>query len=135
MLGSDRPIDPWSTAYWEPEPKKAAATKATPKSDPLAAMPPPPAPANAFAALSKPVTPTGDAVKLVKDEILDDVKRAILANKCLSKAGIVDVVYQQFRDRTTRTEMKNTIEFVAEKKKGASRNKEWELKPGHELKL
>ncbi|KAH8177294.1 chromatin assembly factor 1 subunit A domain-containing protein [Sarocladium implicatum] len=134
LLGSDRPIDPWSTTYWEPEPKKAAATKALSKSEQSATMPPPPAPANAFAALSKPATSTTDGIKLVKDEVLDDVKRAILENKKLSKVGIVDVLYQQFRDRTSRLEVKNTIEFVAEKK-GAGRAKEWELKPGHELKV
>ena len=98
-------------------------------------MPPPPAPANALAALSNPAAPATDAVKLVKDEILDDLKRAILDNKRLSKAGIVDVLYQQFRDRSSRLEVKNTIEFVAEKKKGTGRGKEWELRPGHELQV
>jgi chromatin assembly factor 1 subunit A len=98
-------------------------------------MAPPPAPANAFAVLSKPVPAPTDTVKLVRDDILDDVKRAILANKLLSKVGMVDVVYQQFRDRSSRAEVKNTIEVVAEKKKGANKLKEWELKPGHELKL
>lgn len=98
-------------------------------------MAPPPAPANAFAALSKPAAPSSEGVKLVKDEIMEDVKRAILSNKLLSKVGMVDVVYQQFRDRSSRAEVKNTIEVVAEKKKGANRLKEWELKPGHELKL
>lgn len=87
-------------------------------------MAPPPVP-NAS------VTP---AVKICKAEILNDVKRAILVNKGLSKVGMVDFVFQQFRTETSRTEVKNTIELVAERKKcAASKGKEWDLKPGHEI--
>lgn len=98
-----------------------------------AAMLPPPTPANAFAALTKAGPPASGPTKIVKDDILDDIKKAILDNKLLSKVGIVDYVYQQFREKTTRTEVKNTIELVAEKK-GTGRVKEWELRPGFELK-
>jgi chromatin assembly factor 1 subunit A len=100
-----------------------------------AVMPPPPAPTSAFAALSgTPAAPA--ATKLVKKEILNDVKKAILDNKGLSKVGIVDFVFNQFRDNASRAEVKNTIELVAEnKKKGTGRHKEWDLKPGHEIAL
>ncbi|CAH0017713.1 unnamed protein product [Clonostachys rhizophaga] len=122
-------INPWSDAYWEPAPKKVQAA------DMGVVMPPPPAPTSAFAALSG--TPTAPAAtKLVKKEILNDVKKAILDNKGLSKVGIVDFVFNQFRDNASRAEVKNTIELVAEnKKKGTGRHKEWDLKPGHEIAL
>ena len=74
--------------------------------------------------------PPAAPIKVVKDEIMDDVKKAILDNKGLSKVGIIDVVFQQFRDQASRTEVKNTIELVAEKQ-GPGRAKEWVLKPEH----
>lgn len=63
---------------------------------------------------------------------MDDVKKAILENAALSKVGIIDFVFHQFRDNVSRAEVKNTLEHVAEKK-GAGRQKAWALKPGHEL--
>ena len=121
-------IDPWSTAYWEPEPKPASKTageKVTAK------MPPPVAPTNALAALND--GPKATSVKVVNDNLLIDVKKAILDNKVLSKAGIVDFIFQQLREKgASRTEVKNTIEMVAEKA-GAGKVKEWTLKQGHEL--
>jgi chromatin assembly factor 1 subunit A len=93
-------------------------------------MPPPPTPSNAFAALTG--GSNGGALKLVKSELLDDVKRAILDNKALSKVGIIDFLYHQFRDDVSRTEVKNTVELVAEKT-GKGRSKEWALKSGHEI--
>ncbi|KAJ6784777.1 hypothetical protein PWT90_05737 [Aphanocladium album] len=128
-------IDPFATSYWEPEPKrvpaKAAATATTEK------MPPPPAPSNAFVALdgSSSTRAESASVKLVKAELMNDVKKFILDNKALSKAGIIDIIFHQFRHAVSRAEVKNTLELVAEKKKGASKIKEWELKPGHEIVL
>ena len=90
-------------------------------------MAPPPAPSNAFAALTGGAAPRPD--KMVKDEILDQVKQAILDHKELSKVGIVDIIFHQFRDNVSRAEVKNTLEHVAEKK-GPGRTKEWVLKPG-----
>jgi chromatin assembly factor 1 subunit A len=125
-------IDPFSTKYWEPEPSKAAKAKA-PKAikSENDAKAPPPVPTNAFAALGGSNSAPG---KLVKPELLNDVKQAILDNRALSKVGIVDFIFHQFKDSASRMEVKNTIEHVAEKK-GAGRAKEWELKPGHEITL
>ncbi|KAL7945594.1 chromatin assembly factor 1 subunit A domain-containing protein [Trichoderma barbatum] len=135
--GLDQPwdIDPFSTKYWEPEPAKIAKGK-TPKAiktenDTKA---PPPAPTNAFAALGGAASSSSAPGKLVKPELLNEVKQAILDNKALSKVGIVDFIFHQFKDSASRLEVKNTIEHVAEKK-GAGRTKEWELKPGHEITL
>ncbi|KAF7550059.1 hypothetical protein G7Z17_g5974 [Cylindrodendrum hubeiense] len=159
-------IDPFSTEYWEPEPKPKTAnkpaTKTTTKtatktgnktatktatkaatktatkaakvaksSETGAKMPPPSTPANAFAALAG-GAPAVDAPKLVKDELLDDVKKAILVNATLSKVGIEDVIFQQFRTNASRTEVKNTLVHVAERQ-GKGRVKAWVLKPGHEI--
>lgn len=93
-------------------------------------MPPPPAPTNAFAALGAAAAATGAPAKLVKAELLNEFKQAILDNKALSKVGIIDFIFHQFRDDVSRAEVKNTLEHVAEKK-GAGRSKEWDLKPGH----
>ncbi|KAF5025965.1 hypothetical protein F66182_1933 [Fusarium sp. NRRL 66182] len=123
-------IDPFSTQYWEPE-TKTKITKTTQTADTGAKMPPPPTPSNAFAALTG-SSGSGDAPKLVKSELLDDLKRAILDNKALSKVGIIDFIYHQFRNDVSRTEVKNTVELVAEKT-GKGRSKEWALKSGHEI--
>lgn len=130
-LSSTGSIDPFSTSYWEPEPKPATAVTTT-KTD---KMPPPPAPANAFAAISSSAPATGsNVVKLVKDELLNDFKQAILDHKTLSKVGIIEFISNQFRDSASRVEVKNTLELVAEKK-GKGRSKEWDLRPGHEIAL
>lgn len=135
MPGINHGIDPFTTSYWEPESKTKA--KAPPQiGNATAQMPPPPAPANAFAALNGSSVPDGgEQVKIVKKELLNDVKQAILDNKALSKVGIIDYIFQQFRDNVSRAEVKNTLELVAEKKKGSGRTKEWDLKPGHEISL
>ncbi|KAI1043461.1 hypothetical protein LB505_002068 [Fusarium chuoi] len=128
-------IDPFSAEYWEPEVKNKTLkpTKTTAASDGSSKMPPPPTPANAFSALTGSNSNTGgEPPKLVKSELLDDVKRAILSNKALSKVGIIDFLYHQFRDDVSRTEVKNTVELVAEKI-GKGRSKEWALKSGHEI--
>ncbi|KAM3532912.1 hypothetical protein MY4038_003825 [Beauveria bassiana] len=122
-------IDPFATSYWQPEPKAAPVMTVTTST--AEKMPPPPTPANAFAALNASSTESAP-VKIVKAEIMNDVKRAILQNKALSKVGIIDFIFQQFRDRASRTEVKNTLELVAEKKKAGKMN-EWDLKPGHEI--
>jgi chromatin assembly factor 1 subunit A len=133
-IGQDeRPssIDPWSCVYWAPEPKKLEPKKQATETN--ATMLPPPAPANAFAALGGATATAPASVKLVKADILNDVKKAILDNKALSKVGIVDFVFQQFRDSASKMEVKNTIEHVAERVKGSGKTKEWGLKSGHEI--
>lgn len=129
-------IDPFSTKYWEPEPVTKAAKGKAPKTikaeNDAKALPP--VPTNAFAALGSAGSANSAPGKLVKPELLNGVKQAILDNKALSKVGIVDFIFHQFRDSASRLEVKNTIEHVAEKK-GAGRIKEWELKAGHEITL
>ncbi|KAJ6438346.1 incA protein domain-containing protein [Purpureocillium lavendulum] len=126
-------IDPWSGQYWETE-QKSKAGKAAQPSEGSGKMAPPPAPANAFAALGANAGAAAGPVKVVKSELLNDVKRAILDNKALSKAGTVDFIFHQLRGNVSRAEVKNTIEMVAEKT-GSGRTKEWSLRPGHEIRL
>lgn len=124
-------IDPFATLYWEPDPKpvpvKVTLTVQAEK------MPPPPTPANAFTGRSG-GSAESSQTRLVKAELMNDIKKAILQNKALSKAGIIDFLFQNFRDSVSRVEVKNTLELVAEKK-GTGRVKEWDLKPGHEISL
>ncbi|KPM43982.1 hypothetical protein AK830_g2499 [Neonectria ditissima] len=123
-------IDPFSTEYWEPE-QKSKTAKTSKSGETATKMPPPSAPANAFVALAGGATT--DGLKLVKSELMDDVKKAILDNAALSKIGILDVIYYQFApNKVSRTEVKNTLERVAERK-GQGRQKAWALKPGHEI--
>lgn len=68
----------------------------------------------------------------MKEGLLNAVKQAILDNKDLSKVGMMDVIFQRFREDVSRTEVKNTVEYIAEKK-GSGRSKEWTLKSGHEI--
>ena len=130
-------INPWSDAYWEPD-VKTRATRATTKAtqagtEKVAKMAPPPAPTNAFAALKGEPGPGTGAGKLVKAELMNDLKETILANKALSKLGMIEVIFNQFRvANVSRAEVKNTIEHVAEKK-GSGRLKEWELREGHDI--
>ncbi|KAG8407310.1 hypothetical protein J3458_020798 [Metarhizium acridum] len=127
-------IDPFSSQYWEPEVKAQPAKVSLSAPESTAKMPPPPAPTNAFAALDGGTANVAAPTKLVKAELLNDFKRAILDNKALSKVGIIDFIFHQFRNSVSRAEVKNTLEHVAEKK-GAGRSKEWDLKPGHEIVL
>lgn len=131
-LQSSWGVDPFSAQYWEPETKATRAKTAQAANGEAAEMAPPPAPANAFAALDGEVANSATSAKLVKAELLNDVKQAILDNRALSKAGIIDFIFHQFRNKASRAEVKNTLELVAEKK-GSGRIKEWDLKPGHEI--
>lgn len=79
-------IDPFSKAYWSP-PRK-----------PKMAPPPAPAPNNAFDAL-KPNETAAAAAKtpqIAKPELIPEFKRAVLANRKLSKVAIVEVLGLQF---------------------------------------
>ncbi|KOS18850.1 Chromatin assembly factor 1 subunit rlf2 [Escovopsis weberi] len=132
-------IDPFSTQYWEAEPvpvrtkqSRAVRAEAETKAAGGAGASAPQAPANAFAALQGAGHAPAPTTKLVKAELLNDFKQAILDNKALSKVGIIDIIFHQFRDSVSRAEVKNTLEVVAEKK-GVGRLKEWELRPGHEI--
>ncbi|KHO01438.1 Chromatin assembly factor 1 subunit A [Metarhizium album ARSEF 1941] len=125
-------IDPFSSQYWETEVKAQPVKVSLSATESAAKMPPPPAPTNAFAALDGCAANVAASAKLVKPELLNDFKRAILDNKALSKVGIIDFIFHQFRSSVSRAEVRNTLEHVAEKK-GAGRSKEWDLKPGHEI--
>ncbi|KAI9149371.1 chromatin assembly complex, subunit p90 [Paramyrothecium foliicola] len=127
-------VNPWSAEYWEPEPKTKAA-KAGPSNE-KAKMPPPPAPTNAFEALTNTSNSSGAAApgKLVKAELMTELKQTILENKALSKVGIIDFIFHKLKGRASRTEVSNTLAYVAEKT-GTGRAKEWSLKEGHGLGL
>ena len=122
-------IDPFSTKYWEPEvapttrdrkPLTAGASNDTAGSTP--AMAPPPAPADAFAALTSAATKADAKKALMPAELLDDFKKVILDFSELTKVGVIEVLSSKF-PKCTKNQVRNSLEEVAERV-----NKVWRLK-------
>lgn len=151
-------IDPFSTKYWEPEPKPAAQERkaaieafagakgskqlahasSNNAADPTAAsaMAPPPAPADAFAALSSAAGNSGskaDAKKsaVVPADMADDFKRGVLEYPTLSRIGLIELLCAKF-PQCTKAQVRNSLDLVAEQA-GSGRAKAWKLKPGFEV--
>jgi chromatin assembly factor 1 subunit A len=125
-------IDPWGTQYWESETSKTKAPKTVQTSDKTAKMAPPPAPSNAFDALtSHTAGNAAPAAKLVKSEFMDELKQTVEENNTLSKVGIIDFVFQKMRGKASRVEVTNTITLVAERVGKGRDNKKWTIKEGH----
>jgi chromatin assembly factor 1 subunit A len=92
-------------------------------------MAPPPAPADAFAALSSSgAAKPGPAKKSggVPVEVLSDFKQAILQNARVSRLGIIEVLSSQF-PRCTKNQIKTSLDAVAEVN-GRGRSRLWVLK-------
>ncbi|PHH70918.1 hypothetical protein CDD82_6849 [Ophiocordyceps australis] len=120
-------IDPWSTQYWKGDCK--ATTKEAKDVRFIVCsghMAPPPVPVRSKMKAEF----ANRSVKLVKSTLMDGVKQAILDHSTYSKMGIIDIIWRQFQHDSSRTEVKNTIELVAEKK-GAGRLSRWDLRAGH----
>ncbi|KFA62169.1 hypothetical protein S40285_01666 [Stachybotrys chlorohalonatus IBT 40285] len=127
----DGTVDPWTSEYWGSE-AKAKPAKVMEMSEKPSKMAPPPTPGNAFEALKGNDANSAVPGKMVKPELLNDVKKLILKYKKLNKAGILELVFNELRSGATRVEVKNTIEHVAEKS-GKKRSSEWTLRAGHEV--
>lgn len=102
-------IDPFSSQYWQPEPKVTSIALH------------PPASTNAFAAIS------GGKKTLVPANLVKDLKLAILKYPKLSKIGLVEVLSTQF-EKCTKAQIKNSVETLAERQ-----DKMWRLKAQHGL--
>ncbi|KKA30455.1 hypothetical protein TD95_000647 [Thielaviopsis punctulata] len=135
-------IDPFSTEYWDPEPKRSKPPTAG-----SMAPPPHPAPSNAFEALhgsktadSNPGTgantasaaaQTGTAtLELRRPELLPEIKRVIVDNNKLSKLGLIDVLFHQV-EGLTKGEAKMALDMLAIKV-GTGRVKQWALRESME---
>ncbi|PHH63382.1 hypothetical protein CDD81_5983 [Ophiocordyceps australis] len=120
-------IDPWSMQYWEGDSKTTTRESKDLHFVPCSGhMAPPPVPVRTK--LKAEIA--NRSMKLVKPTLMDGVKQAILDHSTYSKMGIIDIIWRQFQHDSSRTEVKNTIELVAEKK-GAGRLSRWDLKAGH----
>ncbi|KAF6829695.1 chromatin assembly factor 1 subunit a [Colletotrichum plurivorum] len=123
-------IDPFSTKYWEPEPK--AKTGRPPKDKKEAADAAPPA--NAFAAMGGtnkapvPVLPK----KILENDHLQELKKVIQANPKLTKGGLIDLSYVALSHaKVSRHDVKEAIAAIAERTgRGAAGS--WTVKPGYD---
>ncbi|KAI1772833.1 chromatin assembly factor 1 subunit A-domain-containing protein [Hypoxylon cercidicola] len=130
-------IDPFSTSYWPAPQKKVGAAKvaAIPTTVPLASMPPPNAPTDAFSMLVSGTATSAAAVEakeLVPKDVLDDFKRAIISDEFreFSKATIVDLLAKKFS--CTKAQVKATLDRIAHRVSvpGAKKSvKQWDLLP------
>lgn len=98
-------IDPTSTSYWSPR-KKNTPTSAN----------------TAFDALKKDPEPKP---QITRPELLPEFRKAVLANRKLSKLAIVEVLGVQFGG-LSKAETRAMLEFVAER--GHGKGKVWELR-------
>ncbi|KAI4864660.1 hypothetical protein F4820DRAFT_423024 [Hypoxylon rubiginosum] len=134
-------IDPFSTSYWPTPHKKVAAAKipAIPTATaatPLASMPPPNAPTDAFSRLVSGTSSSAAAVDpkdLVPKDVLSDFKRAIVSEELreFSKATIVDLLAKKFPP-CTKAQVKTTLDRIAQRVSvpGAKKSvKQWALLP------
>ena len=146
-LLSTQEIDPFSTKYWEPVPKRIASpapgrdpsTTTSKKSskkaevdsgsaDPTAAsassgMAPPPAPTDAFHALRGSGAGSRRAQQGLPADLLDKLKDLVRTNPTLSKVGVVELFSAQ-TSNCTKAQIKVSFEAITEKGPGRT----WKIK-------
>ncbi|OHE97696.1 chromatin assembly factor 1 subunit A [Colletotrichum orchidophilum] len=145
-------IDPFSTKYWEPEPKpkpagrplkdkaakgqatkdKAAKTQAA--KDKTAADS---KPADAFKAIT--CSSTKSSVqslpkKILENNNLQELKKVIEANPKIAKGGLVDLSYVALAHaKISRNDLKEAIAMIAEKVGGKGLAGSWAIKSGFDV--
>ncbi|KAK1658466.1 chromatin assembly factor 1 subunit A-domain-containing protein [Colletotrichum godetiae] len=145
-------IDPFSTKYWEPEPKpkpvgrppkdKAAKAQAT-KDKPVktqAAKDKPAAdskPVDAFKALTCGGTKSSVQSlpkKILENNNLEELKKVIEANPKIAKGGLVDLSYVALAHaKISRNDLKEAIAMIAEKVGGKGLAGSWAIKSGFDV--
>ncbi|EQB45380.1 hypothetical protein CGLO_15752 [Colletotrichum gloeosporioides Cg-14] len=122
-LDSHHSIDPFSTKYWEPEPKQKAP-KATAKTADTSA------PANAFQAIGAKNTPQSLPKKILENNVLQELKKVIQANPKIAKGGLIDLSYVALAHaKVSRNDIKEAITTIAERSGGQGRAGSWVVKP------
>ncbi|EXF82941.1 chromatin assembly factor 1 subunit A [Colletotrichum fioriniae PJ7] len=145
-------IDPFSTKYWEPEPKpkpvgrppkdktvkaqaikdktvKTQATKDKPAADSK--------PADAFKAIT--CGSTKNSVqslpkKILENNNLQELKKVIEANPKIAKGGLVDLSYVALAHaKISRNDLKEAIAMIAEKVGGKGLAGSWAIKSGFDI--
>ncbi|KAK2029091.1 hypothetical protein LX32DRAFT_663402 [Colletotrichum zoysiae] len=132
-------IDPFSTKYWEPEPKQKAKPKSAgqPPKDKAAAAESQ-KPSDAFKAISSTKAAGGGAggvqslpKKMLENNNLQELKKVIEANPKIAKGGLIDLSYVALAHaKISRNEIKEAIAAVAEKVGGKGHAGSWTIKPG-----
>ncbi|KXH67192.1 chromatin assembly factor 1 subunit A [Colletotrichum salicis] len=135
-------IDPFSTKYWEPEPKpkpvgrppkdKAAKTQAA-KDKPAADS----KPVDAFKALTCGGTKSSVQSlpkKILENNNLQELKKVIEANPKIAKGGLVDLSYVALAHaKISRNDLKEAIAMIAEKVGGKGLAGSWAIKSGFDV--
>ncbi|KAI8155140.1 Chromatin assembly factor 1 subunit rlf2 [Colletotrichum sp. SAR 10_70] len=122
-LDSHHSIDPFSTKYWEPEPKQKAPKAAAKTADTSA-------PANAFQAIGAKNTPQSLPKKILENNVLQELKKVIQANPKIAKGGLIDLSYVALAHaKVSRNDIKEAIATIAERSGGQGRAGSWVVKP------
>ncbi|GKT41151.1 chromatin assembly factor 1 subunit rlf2 [Colletotrichum spaethianum] len=126
-------IDPFSTKYWEPEPKPKPAAR-PPKDKAAAELS---KPSDAFKAISSPKAGGGVQSlpkKILENNNLQELKKVIEANPKIAKGGLIDLSYVALAHaKISRNDIKEAIAAVAEKVGGKGHAGSWTIKPGFDL--
>ena len=131
------PIDPFSSAYWAPDPNDTKSNPRFPSNQSTLMEPPriPLSPVNRANALLKP--PVTDPItnkapkaakRFVDHEILDDFKAAVVGSN-LTKMGLCEILKVRF-PKQKKDAIKDTLEAVAERVGAKAAEKRWVLKTG-----
>ncbi|KAL3292757.1 chromatin assembly factor 1 subunit a [Colletotrichum asianum] len=122
-LDSHHSVDPFSTKYWEPEPKQKAPKAAAKTADTSA-------PANAFQAIGAKNTPQSLPKKILENNVLQELKKVIQANPKIAKGGLIDLSYVALAHaKVSRNDIKEAITTIAERSGGQGRAGSWVVKP------
>ncbi|KAK2035731.1 hypothetical protein LZ31DRAFT_561637 [Colletotrichum somersetense] len=138
-------IDPFSTKYWEPEPKPKQKSAGQPPKEKAAAAESQ-KPSDAFKAISSSKAAAAAAggggggggggvqslpKKMLENNNLQELKKVIEANPKIAKGGLIDLSYVALAHaKISRNEIKEAIAAVAEKVGGKGHAGSWTIKPG-----
>ncbi|KDN66204.1 putative chromatin assembly factor 1 subunit A [Colletotrichum sublineola] len=134
-LGHHSGIDPFSTKYWEPEPKPKSKPAGQPPKEKAAAESL--KPSDAFKAIRSPKAGGGSGgmqslpKKMLENNNLQELKKVIEANPKIAKGGLIDLSYVALAHaKISRNDIKEAIAAVAEKVGGKGQAGSWTIKPG-----
>ncbi|KAK1980994.1 chromatin assembly factor 1 subunit A-domain-containing protein [Colletotrichum cereale] len=127
-------IDPFSTKYWEPEPKAKPKSAGRPPKEKAAAESL--KPSDAFKAISSPKVGSVQSLpkKMLENNNLRELKKVIEANPKIAKGGLIDLSYVALAHaKISRSDIKEAIAAVAEKVGGKGQAGSWTIKPGFDV--